>query len=102
MKTKNVIFADLDGTFLDDKYEYSEIKPIVNQLSALGRSVVFCSSKTRNEIEFYRKIAGLNEPFVAENGAAIFIPKHYFPFNYDCTKTSITTPFRLGASYGML
>ena len=80
MKTKSVIFADLDGTFLNDKYDYSETKPIVNQLSALGGSIVFCSSKTRNEIEFYRKAVGINEPFIAENGAAVFIPKHYFPF----------------------
>ena len=102
MKTKSVIFADLDGTFLDDKYEYSEIKPIVNQLSALGSSVVFCSSKTRNEIEFYRKTVGINEPFVAENGAAIFVPKSYFPFNYACAKTPFYNIIRLGASYGML
>ena len=102
MKTKNVIFADLDGTFLNDKYDFSETKPIVNQLSALGGSIVFCSSKTRNEIEFYRKAVGLNEPFIAENGAAVFIPKNYFPFSYACTKTSRYNVIRLGASYESL
>ena len=99
MKTKSVIFADLDGTFLNDKYDFSETKPIVNQLSALGGSIVFCSSKTRNEIEFYRKAVGINEPFIAENGAAIFIPKHYFPFKYDCSHTARYKVIRLGASY---
>ena len=99
MKTKTVVFADLDGTFLDDKYNYHETKPIVNQLAALGGSIVFCSSKTRSEIEFYRKAAGINEPFIAENGAAIFIPKNYFPFNYACTKTARYNIIRLGASY---
>jgi mannosyl-3-phosphoglycerate phosphatase len=97
-----VIFADLDGTFLNDKYDYSETKPIVNQLSALGGSIVFCSSKTRNEIEFYRKAVGINEPFIAENGAAIFIPKRYFPFSYACTKTSRYNIIRLGTPYGTL
>lgn len=102
MKTKSVVFADLDGTFLNDKYDYSETKPIVNQMSALGGSIVFCSSKTRTEIEFYRKAVGLNEPFIAENGAAVFIPKRYFPFSYDCTQTSHYNVIRLGASYGTL
>lgn len=104
MKTKSVIFADLDGTFLNDKYDYSETKPIVNQLSTLGTSIVFCSSKTRTEIEFYRKAVGINEPFIAENGAAIFIPKRYFPFSYDGTQTqtSCYNVIRLGESYGTL
>lgn len=102
MKTKRVIFADLDGTFLNDKYDYSETKPIVNQLSALGGSVVFCSSKTRTEIEFYRKAVGINEPFIAENGGVVFIPENYFPFSYACTKTSCYKVIRLGAPYGIL
>ena len=102
MKTKNLIFADLDGTFLNNEYDYREIKPIVDQLSAYDSSVIFCSSKTRNEIEFYRKALGINEPFVVENGAAIFIPKHYFPFNYACTKTSSYNTIRLGAPYEIL
>ena len=102
MKTKNVIFADLDGTILNHKYDYSEVKPILNQLSALGGSIVLCSSKTRKEIEFYCKAVGLSEPFIAENGAAIFIPKHYFPFRYDCTKTSHYNIVRLARSYSVL
>jgi mannosyl-3-phosphoglycerate phosphatase len=99
LKIKSVVFADLDGTFLNDKYDCSETKPIVNQLSALGSSVVFCSSKTRNEIEFYRATVGINEPFIAENGGAIFIPKNYFPLNYNCTKTTQYNVIRLGVSY---
>ncbi len=102
MKTKNVIFADLDGTILNHKYDYNEIKPVLNQLSALGGSIILCSSKTRKEIEFYSKVLGLNEPFIAENGGAIFIPKHYFPFEYDCTKTSNFNIVRLGGSYSVL
>jgi mannosyl-3-phosphoglycerate phosphatase len=102
LKIKSVVFADIDGTFLNDKYDYTETKPIVNQLIALGGSIVFCSSKTSTEIEFYRKAIGNSEPFIAENGAAIFIPKLYFPFSYDCTHTSSYNVIRLGASYGAL
>jgi mannosyl-3-phosphoglycerate phosphatase len=102
LKIKSVVFADMDGTFLNDKYDYTETKPIVNQLTALGGSIVFCSSKTSNEIDFYRKAIGNNEPFIAENGAAIFIPKLYFPFSYDCSHTPGYNVIRLGASYGVL
>lgn len=102
MKTKTVIFADLDGTLLDEKYECKTTKPIVDKLAALGGSIVFCSSKTRSEIEYYRKAVGVNEPFISENGAAIYIPKNYFPFRYACTKTSSYNIIKLGASYETL
>jgi mannosyl-3-phosphoglycerate phosphatase len=102
LKTKTVIFADLDGTLLDEKYECKTTKPIVDKLAALGGSIVFCSSKTRSEIEYYRKAVGVNEPFISENGAAIYIPKNYFPFSYACTKTSSYNIIKLGASYETL
>jgi mannosyl-3-phosphoglycerate phosphatase len=102
LKTKTVIFADLDGTLLDEKYECKTTKPIVDKLAALGGSIVFCSSKTRSEIEYYRKAVGVNEPFISENGAAIYIPKNYFPFNYACTKTPSYNIIKLGASYETL
>jgi mannosyl-3-phosphoglycerate phosphatase len=102
LQTKTVIFADLDGTLLDEKYEYKTTKPIVDKLTALGGSVVFCSSKTRSEIEYYRKKVNLNEPFISENGAAIFIPKNYFPFSYACTKTHSYNTIRLGTPYAGL
>jgi mannosyl-3-phosphoglycerate phosphatase len=102
LKIKSVVFADLDGTFLNDKYDCSETKPTVNRLSALGGSIVFCSSKTRNEIEFYRKTVGNEEPFIAENGGAIFIPKKYFSSIYGCTETSCYDVIRLGAPYQIL
>jgi mannosyl-3-phosphoglycerate phosphatase len=99
LRIKQVVFADLDGTLLNDRYEYKETKPIVDQITACGGSVVFCSSKTRSEIEYYRKKVGLNEPFISENGAAIFIPKDYFPFQYNCTTTPSYHVIRLGAPY---
>ena len=102
MKTKSVVFADLDGTFLNDKYDYKETKPIVKQLAALGGSIVFCSSKTRSEIEYYRKAVGINEPFIVENGAAVFIPKNYFPSSFDCTQTTCYDVITLGVSYQTL
>jgi mannosyl-3-phosphoglycerate phosphatase len=91
--TKFLVFTDLDGTLLDEKYNYQNITPIISQLLALNVSLVFCSSKTRAEIEFYREKMGINEPFIAENGSAIFIPKNYFPLNYKFTRE--TASFRI-------
>jgi mannosyl-3-phosphoglycerate phosphatase len=103
VKTKTVIFSDIDGTFLDDQYSYDCTKPIADKLTALDSSLVFCSSKTQKEIEYYRKAIGLNEPFIAENGAAIYIPRNYFPFSYTHSQTTASyNVIRLGTPYQTL
>ncbi|MBI2822900.1 MAG: HAD hydrolase family protein [Acidobacteria bacterium] len=48
-----------------------------------GARVVFCSSKTRAEIEALLAILGLRLPFIVENGGAVFIPERYFPFELE-------------------
>jgi mannosyl-3-phosphoglycerate phosphatase len=85
-KPKLVVFADLDGTLLDDTYSYESAKPIITKILSMGVSIVFCSSKTRAEIEHYRQKMGVCDPFIVENGGAIIIPKNYFPFIPTCSK----------------
>ena len=82
--SRMVIFTDLDGTMLD-YYTYSceVVKPLVEKLKRAGMEIVLCSSKTRAEIEEYRKRLRLETPFIVESGGAIFIDKDYFPFQYD-------------------
>ncbi len=100
---KNVIFADLDGTLLDENYSCQTTKPLIARLSDMGSSIVLCSSKTRSEIEFYRKELDIsNEPFIAENGSSIVIPNNHFPSNYSSIKTSKYDVISLGASYSFL
>ena len=79
-----IIFTDLDGTLLD-YYTYScEVAmPLVTRLKRAVIEIVLCSSKTRAEIEMYRKRLGLNTPFIVENGGAIFIDRDYFTFPYE-------------------
>jgi mannosyl-3-phosphoglycerate phosphatase len=72
---KTIIFTDLDGTLLSEKYSFQETKPAIDKLLALHTSIVFCSSKTKTELEFYQKKMNLIDPFISENGAAIYIPK---------------------------
>jgi mannosyl-3-phosphoglycerate phosphatase len=100
---KTVIFTDLDGTILDEKYDCQKVKPIISQLIALNVSIGLCSSKTRAEIEFYRKEMEITDPFIVENGAAIFIPRNYFTFHYAYTKqTARYRIIELGIKYSIV
>jgi mannosyl-3-phosphoglycerate phosphatase len=106
LKAKNVkivLFADLDGSLLNDKYEYTEIEPIVRQLLSLNVSIVFASSKTRSEIDYYRKKWQISDPFIIENGSAIVIPENYFNISYECTKQTLGYKIiELGTAYRII
>jgi mannosyl-3-phosphoglycerate phosphatase len=51
--------------------------------TAKGIPVVFCSSKTHAEIEVIRQYALVQDPFIVENGGAVYVPKGYFPFSIE-------------------
>ncbi|UCG10303.1 MAG: mannosyl-3-phosphoglycerate phosphatase [Dehalococcoidia bacterium] len=80
---KTVIFTDLDGSLLDP-FTYSEAvtSTLVASIVDKGIPLIFCSSKTRAEQEVYRRRMGIADPFIVENGGAIFIKRGYFPFAY--------------------
>jgi mannosyl-3-phosphoglycerate phosphatase len=76
-----IIITDLDGTLLDkETYSLSAVRPLLNLLREKEIPVIFCTSKTRAEVEFYREKLGNEHPFIVENGGALFIPTNYFPF----------------------
>lgn len=78
-----VVFTDLDGTLLElDTYSYHVAQPAVELLRTKQIPLVFCSSKTRAEQEFYRHKLRVDAPFIVENGSAVFIPNGYFDFAY--------------------
>ena len=82
--SRAVIFTDLDGTLLDyHTYSCEVVMPLVARLKRVGIETVLCSSKTRAEIEVYRKRLELDTPFIVENGGAIFIDRDYFSFPYE-------------------
>ena len=83
---KKIVYSDLDGTILDhDTYSFVESKPGIDLLKKRKIPLIFCTSKTRFEIESYREKLKNPHPFISENGGAIFIPEGYFDFdfNYD-------------------
>ncbi|KTB48419.1 bifunctional mannosyl-3-phosphoglycerate synthase/mannosyl-3 phosphoglycerate phosphatase [Dehalogenimonas alkenigignens] len=81
-----VVFSDLDGTLLHPtSYSYAPALTTLRRLQARDIPIVFCSSKTREEQVALRQELGITDPFIVENGSAVFIPKSYFrlPFSYD-------------------
>ena len=77
---KILVFTDLDGSLLDaESYSFGKALPALRLLRERDIPLLFCSSKTRREIEHYRTLMKNDHPFVTENGGGIFIPRGYFP-----------------------
>ena len=75
-----VLFTDLDGTLLDQQtYSWREASDALTEIDRRRIPLVFCTSKTRAEVEYLRRRIGNTHPFITENGGGIFIPHGYFP-----------------------
>jgi mannosyl-3-phosphoglycerate phosphatase len=96
-----VVFTDLDGTLLDrETYSPNEALPAMDVLREKRIPIVFCSSKTRKEQEWYRKRLCIDDPFIVEDGGAIISRDDYFPFSYGYQRrVSDYTVIDLGAKY---
>lgn len=78
---KLIIFTDLDGTLLDcSDYSFDKALPALQLIKEKNIPLIICSSKTRKEIEYYRKKLYNIHPFITENGGGTYIPKDYFKF----------------------
>lgn len=99
-----VIFTDMDGTLLDHyTYSYEAALEALDLIRKKNIPLVFCSSKTRAELEVYCKELELFHPLITENGGAIFIPEGYFdfPYEYD-TLSDHYKVIELGVKYDIL
>ena len=79
MKSHQIlIFTDLDSTLLDAQtYDFNPALPALKLIHSLNIPLILVSSKTRAEIEFFRKRLSLDSPFIAENGGGIFFPNNF-------------------------
>ncbi|KGG15041.1 MULTISPECIES: mannosyl-3-phosphoglycerate phosphatase-related protein YedP [unclassified Prochlorococcus] len=66
------IVTDIDGTLMNHKYEFIEAIPTIKWLKEIGIPIIPCTSKTASEVRVLRKTIGLNDPFIVENGGAIY------------------------------
>jgi mannosyl-3-phosphoglycerate phosphatase len=76
-----ILFTDLDGTLLNgETYDYQAALPVLERLKEKGIPVIPVTSKTRAEVEALIQAVGITDPFVVENGSAIFIRRDRCPF----------------------
>ena len=66
------IVSDVDGTLMDHSYDLTPAKETINWLKALGIPVVLCTSKTAAEVKVIRNDLDLKDPYIVENGGAIY------------------------------
>jgi mannosyl-3-phosphoglycerate phosphatase len=78
-----VIITDLDGTLLDADFSFEAAVPALDLLKRLHVPLVLCTSKTRAEVEFIRRQLGNNDPFIVENGGALYIPNGCIPLKFN-------------------
>lgn len=101
-----IIFTDLDGTLLDLKnYSFEKAKESLNLIHRLKIPLIICSSKTKCEIEYFRRKLKNNHPFVSENGGGIYIPKNYLKKEikkYKIEKSQEYFLIKLGEKYDNL
>ncbi len=68
-----IIFSDLDGTLLDhNDYSFDPAIKMIEKIKTLNIPLIFTTSKTKEECEILQKKMKIDEPFIVENGAAIF------------------------------
>lgn len=85
-RPKLLVFSDFTETLLDDTPHCENAKAVISELQSMDVSIIFCSSKTRAEIEYHMEELGVCDSFIAESGGEIVIPKNYFPFSYRFSK----------------
>ncbi len=66
------IITDLDGTLMDHKYDFEPALSTIKLLQKRGFPIIPCTSKTASEVRVIRKDIGLSDPFIVENGGAIY------------------------------
>lgn len=98
-KWQTLIFTDLDGSLLDHfNYSVDPADQLLSSLEALDIPVIFTTSKTFDEVLALRTQLNNHHPFIVENGAAIYLPRHYFSESYSTRFTESQHPDYLKVS----
>ena len=66
------VVSDVDGTLMDHSYDFTPAKETIKLLQELSIPVILCTSKTAAEVKVIRKQLNLTDPYIVENGAAIY------------------------------
>ena len=66
------VVSDVDGTLMDHSYDLTPAKETIKTLQNLSVPVILCTSKTASEVKVIREELNLTDPYIVENGAAIY------------------------------
>ena len=66
------VVSDVDGTLMDHSYDLTPAKETIKTLQKLSIPVILCTSKTAAEVKVIRQELNLTDPYIVENGAAIY------------------------------
>ena len=66
------VVTDVDGTLMDHYYDLTPAKETIKTLQKISIPVILCTSKTASEVKVIRKELNLKDPYIVENGAAIY------------------------------
>jgi mannosyl-3-phosphoglycerate phosphatase len=76
------VYSNVDGVLRNPTAPaFSSAAGVLNELWRNDAALVFCSSKTRAELEFVQQKLDIAHPFICENGGAVIIPNDYFHFD---------------------
>jgi mannosyl-3-phosphoglycerate phosphatase len=102
--SRYLLFTDLDGCLLDgDTYSFEKAQPALHALRAEKIPIILVSGKTRAEIEPLRERLDHHDPFIVENGAAIFVPSDTFAFPLERSRRRASYHvIELGTPYALL
>lgn len=71
---QKILFTDLDGTLLDEAtYSFEAAMPAIRSLQERKIPIIFCTSKTFAETIHLQKVMGISDPFIVENGGAVYL-----------------------------
>ncbi len=95
-----LIFTDLDGTLLNhEDYSFKDALESLERIKKKKIPIIIVTSKTKKEVELVQRDLGIEEPFIVENGAAIFFPKKYRGFKIKCDKENRYCVIKIGRDY---
>ena len=66
------VVSDVDGTLMDHSYDLTPAIETIKWLQELSIPVILCTSKTAAEVRVIRKELNLTDPYIVENGGAIY------------------------------
>ena len=70
-----LFFTDIDGTFINSKYNSGNNFENVKELAANQWTPVFVSSRTFSELKFFCKSGKIKACMIGENGGFVYIPE---------------------------